>query len=449
MTEKKLTIANLKKILAKRAGVSEKKASAFIDELFKAIVNGLQEDGQVRLNGFGTFKKQSVKPRKSVNVKTGESIIIDGYNKVVFTPEASVKEQVNAPLAHLQSVTLEGKAMPIMADDGIDPLKKLGEQAEEIKDLLAELGTPVETIEEEIPANEVEAENSEESEPEVVSSEVEIEIPTEQEPEAVQTEPEQVTEDNPEEEKEPEEENPVPIIPVIEPEEVTNEEPMEEPQPEIEPQAEPEIQPVSEPEAEPQTEQEAEPVAPEPKKEEKKDDFQPWKVAGITILIFCILLVGAYFFLRHKLTTWADSLINRENQTEIQAPKPQNPPVVTEPDTTEPQTTTPEVVEPQTQEPQKQKKDWYGEERVYEDFIRTETLTEGSRLTHLSRKYYGAPDFWVYIYEANKDRIKDPNRIGLGTKLRIPELPADLIDTKNEKAMKQAKDLHNKILGIK
>ncbi|HCS88424.1 MAG TPA: hypothetical protein DIW30_08610 [Bacteroidales bacterium] len=65
----------------------------------------------------------------------------------------------------------------------------------------------------------------------------------------------------------------------------------------------------------------------------------------------------------------------------------------------------------------------------------------------MSRKYYGAPDFWVYIYEANKDAIPDPNHIGVGTHIRIPRLPKELIDTGNEESMKQAKQLHNEILG--
>ena len=86
-------------------------------------------------------------------------------------------------------------------------------------------------------------------------------------------------------------------------------------------------------------------------------------------------------------------------------------------------------------------------ERTYTDFITTETLTEGSRLTWLSRKYYGAPDFWVYIYEANKSVLPNPNLIPVGTRIRIPRLPKELIDVNNEESMKQARQLHDSILG--
>lgn len=412
MAEKKLTLATLRKMLAKQTGMPESKVETFLDNFFQTIVSGLKEDGQVRLNGLGTFKVQAIQPRKSVNIKTGESIIIDGYNKVVFTAEPALKEQANADNPNFKSVKLQGKAAPVVAADGIDPLQKLGEQAEEIKDILAELG--------------------------VSTTETVTETPEEP-----------VAQDAPI----------VPIVPEIpdEPEKTEVTETPEKPQP-----VEPEPEPVTEPETEPISEPVPEPV-PE-KKEEKKEDeenkekpFQPWKVAGITIVIFCLLLVGAYFFLRHKLTTWADSLLDKDNQTEqVQTPSETTPeatdvtPIAAD-STTESAEQAPEQTPDQVEEPKQEDpmQNWYGGERKYEKFIKTETLGEGSRLTHLSRKYYGAPDFWVYIYEANKDRIKNPNKIGRGTKLRIPELPAELIDTNNEKSMKQAKELHNKILGKK
>ena len=87
----------------------------------------------VKINGFGTFKLQAVAPRKSVNVKTGEEIVIPGYNKIVFMPEVGVKELVERG-AEVGSETTD------VVRSEIDPLKKLGEQAEEIVDLLADLG---------------------------------------------------------------------------------------------------------------------------------------------------------------------------------------------------------------------------------------------------------------------------------------------------------------------
>ncbi|MBR1809374.1 MAG: HU family DNA-binding protein [Paludibacteraceae bacterium] len=394
MADKKITIATLRKMLAKQTGMPESKTGEFLDNFFKTIVSGLKEDGQVRLNGFGTFKVQDIKPRKSINIKTGESFIIDGYNKVVFTAEPAVKEQANHENAKAKPVKLPATAT--VTADSIDPLKKLGEQAEEIKDILAELGVTQETAE------------TEETNP------------------VAETTTETVTEQTTE----------TPVTPIVT---------------EVPEQPETPATTATEPETAAPEETKAEEK--EPENEKKDKEFHPWKVAGITILIFCILLIGAYFFLKHKLTSWADSLLNRDNTQEaVSTPQPAQP----ETDTTPLDTTTLAEEEPteetQTEaapaEPETElQKQWFGETRTYEDFIKTETLGEGSRLTHLSRKYYGAPDFWVYIYEANKSRIPNPNKIGKGTKLRIPDLPPELTDTNNEQAMKQARELHNKILG--
>ena len=79
----KLSWSELRRALAVRAGVSEKTAGAFLNGLVNQLINGLKSDKQVKINGLGTFKLQAVAPRKSVNVSTGEEIIIEGYNKLI------------------------------------------------------------------------------------------------------------------------------------------------------------------------------------------------------------------------------------------------------------------------------------------------------------------------------------------------------------------------------
>ena len=92
----KLSWTELRRSLASRAGVSEKTAGIFLNAFTAQLIAGLKSDKQVKINGLGTFKLQAVSPRKSVNVSTGEEITIAGYNKVVFTPEAGVKELVES-----------------------------------------------------------------------------------------------------------------------------------------------------------------------------------------------------------------------------------------------------------------------------------------------------------------------------------------------------------------
>ncbi len=129
----KLSWTELRRAIASRAGANEKTAGVFLNALTSQLLRGLRADKMVKINGFGTFKLQAVAPRKSVNVKTGEEIVIPGYNKIVFTPEVGVKELVERG-AEVGSETTD------VVRSEIDPLKKLGEQAEEIVDLLADLG---------------------------------------------------------------------------------------------------------------------------------------------------------------------------------------------------------------------------------------------------------------------------------------------------------------------
>jgi outer membrane protein OmpA-like peptidoglycan-associated protein len=82
-------------------------------------------------------------------------------------------------------------------------------------------------------------------------------------------------------------------------------------------------------------------------------------------------------------------------------------------------------------------------DRVYNQFIATIEMEKGSRLTLISKKYYGARDFWVYIYEANKEIIPNPDIVEIGTKIRVPKLPTTLIDVNNPACMEKARALHD------
>ena len=64
-------------------------------------------------------------------------------------------------------------------------------------------------------------------------------------------------------------------------------------------------------------------------------------------------------------------------------------------------------------------------------------------MTWISLKQYGHKDYWVYIYEANRDIVKNPNAIKIGTKLRIPKLAEELIDTTNPETIEYARYLHD------
>ena len=136
MANEKLTWTELRKAVAEMAGTSEQEATIFLNALVDAILVGLKEDQQVKVKGIGTFALKAMAARKSVNIATGEDFTIEGYNKLTFSAEASLKESVEKRLEAPQTVEA-------VKEVTADPLKKLGEQAEEIVDILADLGQAV------------------------------------------------------------------------------------------------------------------------------------------------------------------------------------------------------------------------------------------------------------------------------------------------------------------
>lgn len=133
MANEKLTWAELRKAVAQMAGVNEQEAETFLSAFVDAILHGLQDDKQVKIKGIGTFALKAVAPRKSVNIATGEEFVIDGYNKLTFSAESMLKESVEKRIE-------QPKTEAVMAELSNDPIKKLGEQATEIIDILADLG---------------------------------------------------------------------------------------------------------------------------------------------------------------------------------------------------------------------------------------------------------------------------------------------------------------------
>lgn len=132
MADNKLSWTELRRALANRAGVTEKEANAFLSAFNAQLIEALKKDKQVKINGLGMFRLQTVAARKSVNVASGEQITIGEYNKIAFVPEAGVKELMEK--GEVRSETSSA------AKNETDPIKKLGAQAEEIVDILGELG---------------------------------------------------------------------------------------------------------------------------------------------------------------------------------------------------------------------------------------------------------------------------------------------------------------------
>ncbi len=90
--------------LVKRYGLTSEEATSFVMAIFEVIRSGLERDKQVKVKGLGTFKVSTVKARESVNVNTGERVVIEEHEKVTFTPDNTMKELVNRPFSQFETV---------------------------------------------------------------------------------------------------------------------------------------------------------------------------------------------------------------------------------------------------------------------------------------------------------------------------------------------------------
>ena len=397
MAENKLSWTELRHALSVRAGVSEKEANLFLNALNTQLIEGLKQDKQVKINGLGMFRLQAVAPRKSVDVTTGREIIIEGYNKIAFVPEAGVKELVE------KAGVLGTTAQALSLND--DPIQKLGAQADEIVGILGELGqSPDAASAEPEPAVE---------EPQPV---VEEQEPVVEEPQPVVEEPEPVVE-----EPQPVVEEPQPVV--------------EEPQPVVE-----EPQPFVIPNVQVNVHVTEEPKEPQPEKPKKRYHFV--RDTLICVIILLLLLLIGYFFFRNQIGGWIEQWMQPQPQTEQVEPAVPTDSINAEseePETTEePAADTEALTDEQILEEFMQisadgDENWRDNPaNSYPQLITVENMHEGSRLAWMAKRFYGAKIYWPYLYDANKDRISDPNNIDTGTPIRVPKLTKAQLDTTNQ-----------------
>lgn len=109
----KLNIYDLCSVLTSKNGLDDKESHRFIKAIFDVIQEGLDEDKIVKVKGLGTFKIIEVDDRESINVNTGERVLIEGHSKLTFTPDSVMKEIVNKPFSQFETVILnEGVDFP-------------------------------------------------------------------------------------------------------------------------------------------------------------------------------------------------------------------------------------------------------------------------------------------------------------------------------------------------
>ncbi len=373
--DKKLTKEEVVSQLSKAGNVTRREASTFLKALSETLLDGLNEDELVKVNGLGSFKITNVADRESVDVNTGERIVIPGYKKLSFTADKSLNAALNAS---------EEERENMLANSAVEePQHPVDEQPETVAE------EPVVVAEQ---PQEPVAEQPETLAEEPVVEEEEPQEPVAEQPEAEAEEP-VVVEDEPQEPvaEQPEAEAEEPVVVEDEPQEPVAEQPetvAEEPVVEEEaPQESVAEQPVVE-EEEPKKE-EVKPQTTETKPAEKKP-INKWVWIGIAAAVVVVALI----FLLTRSCQKADDGENAEaQQEEIVAPK-----VITN------RQSGATVASDKVKEVTPQHK--------------VHILQKGESLTTISVMYYQTKDSMGAIWRLNG--FEDPNNIPLGTEILLP-----------------------------
>ena len=317
-----LTIKDLAEILVQKHQLDSRSAEAFINAVIETIHEGLKSDRVVKVKGFGTFKLTAVRERESINVNTGERVVISGHDKVSFTPDAVLRDLVNKPFAQFDTVVLA---------DGVD-FEDMPEVETEDADIAAEEAAEIPVKEEAkaVPVQvEQESETSPEPEPVVVplaEPKLEVEPAVEVEPEPESTVVEPVVEEPIAEEPQPEEpaEPEAPVSPDV-PEVPEIPENIESPEtPEIPEATAKDPEPEQDPK--PEQEEEQEDYISEFYSDEENDSKRMFLIYAIIVNV----VVAALFFVFGYYAR-SSNLLGIEKEPVVETPAA---PAVEQPDTT-------------------------------------------------------------------------------------------------------------------
>ena len=441
----KVSIQELAALLVDRAGLNKKEATTFIGAIFDLVQQALETEKIVKIKGLGTFKIIDVDDRESVNVNTGERVLIEGHGKITFAPDSIIKELVNKPFSQFDTVVLnEGVDFDVLPPDQ----SEINEQTI----------TPLEEV---------------------------------------APEPEPMAEPEPEPELQPEPEpqvEPMPLVDFVDEkhEEADKDisegaiEPKVMPEAKLEPKPEPKAKPEPEPAAT-EEEQEEESEEYEEEEDEERSGISKWLIAFFACLLGLIggYLIGSYFPLTDyfcqeevlvekaapqkvipvvkkdqapKTLTAADTVKVAEEVTDAETEVPVDPKPEVNPDPkpevnpeprpevnpepkpeVNPEPVAPKVEEkkPAKAEPATAKQDKYSAMDVrvrtgaYK-IVGTDKVViakEGDNLLKISRRILG-PDMECYLEVYNGLKASTPLKVG--QKIKIPKLQWK-IKSKNKK----------------
>ena len=380
----KISFPDLVGLLSSKMNITKKEAETFLKEFFTVSTEVITSGEELRINGLGLFKPIWVEARGSINVQTGEPVEIPGHYKLSFIPDQVLREAVNAPFSSF-SVEVLNDHVPI-------------------EDMTA------------VPSQDID-ENNDICNTENVELQDSKEIrEKEEEDEPIEPAHEYIQEDKSADEESSES--------------TVSSQEIEKFQEEI-------IQPESETKVEEKEEDCYEDYL---RKSASRKSFWWGVLSAFGIIIIC--LAGGIFFMGNDspyVVKIGEYTLSLGKQSIDSRPMNNNPESVVLPEN----------------------KDTLSEmekDSVLKDSVISvsplaapevkpviETIRSGVFLTTLARKYFGHKAFWVYIYEENKDVIKNPNQVPIGTRLTIPSASKYDIDANNRTSVENAKALAAKI----
>ena len=395
----KITLQDLINLFGEKQGMSKKDAELFVRSMFDLIEEALATEKYVKVKGFGTFKLTEVDSRESVNVNTGERIEIQGHTKVSFTPDTTMKDLINKPFAHFETVVLndgvEFEDTPVEVPDTLDTAEVIAPIVETTE--VVEVPVP-----EEIPEEEVAPEIVVTEEPEVVEeSEVTEEPKAVEEQETVEETLQEIVEET--------------LVPEEAP--VQEEAPLEEPQPTITEVAE-EEKPESI-EEKPSEEEVMGTIVEEKVVEESKEKSINRILWGVIVVLVLIILFGAYWMFLRPTDTPEVTPAPPVQEEQVATPAP-----IAEEKPQEETLKIVQFIELSEEELRKERVPSFADTLDYQIVGTQEeyTLQKGETIIRASVRFFGTKKYWPYIVKHNMDVLPDPDNIPAGIRIKIPKL---------------------------
>ena len=417
--KQKLLLSDFAQWLSEKEGITKKEAQTFLRTLFQIVEQGLTDDQFVKIKGLGTFKLVTVNERESVNINTGERFQIGEHNKIAFIPDASMKEIINRPFAHFESVDLSDETDTAELDAVDEAVKQEFPPISEEETSTAEesIPTTVEVITESSHPTSLPEKQKDVTEEVSEESNLTEEIPTEfatiteglEEKKAVETETlaqaeavaitakETASESQASEENLTPEETPIQVVSTSEKTDAMG--------------TDAEIS-VSQP-----TTLTVSGAA----VEEEEDTRRPWLRRTLMALFVLLLCTASYFAGYYRLlcppcaSTAPTAPATKVQPDSAQAKKPQAAKKDSAAVSAASQTVSKPLneVKDSVKQPQKQ------EEAV----TRTHTIRVGDNLSRIARKYYGDDHYVDFIIR--KNNLKNADNIHVGKVLVLPPLETE------------------------